>query len=111
MGEDPPALGRRVFHLRDWRGKELSALCTFDPVRVGDVANPAKTTQRLQVRDLQIGDRLWPTGRVVTAAPYRAARCKAGEVRIGIDGTWHIWRAKTQVSTSRAPQQGPLLGE
>ena len=64
---------------------------------------------KLLVKDLRVGDKLAASGQTVTAEPYRHARCKAGQVRIGIDGRWRIWRADTEVGVERAQPEPPTI--
>jgi hypothetical protein len=73
--------------------------------------NPKPETVKVLVKNLRVGDRLAPTGRVVTAAPYRGVRCKAGQMRIGVDGHWRSWAAETgvRVRTPRPELSGPSL--
>ncbi len=55
----------------------------------------------IQVQDLRVGDRLWPTMRTVTSAPYRCARCPAGKSKLALDGRTVMFGTYTKVSAIR----------
>lgn len=52
---------------------------------------------QIQVQDLRLGDRLTPTMRTVTMAPYRCARCPAGKSRLMLDGLQVFFGSYTKV--------------
>ena len=58
-------------------------------------------TEQVRVKDLRVGDVLWPTGRTVTHAACDGVRVPPRKRRVGIDGYWRVWGSETVVSIER----------